>query len=69
MAIMNDPLLLVGETGTGKDLLAKACHLLSNRLRYPFLGSNCASMPDDVVESDYLAIRRYPNAIEGKRGF
>lgn len=71
MAIMNDPLLLVGETGTGKDLLAKACHLLSNRLRYPFLGLNCASMPDDVVESELFgyAAGAYPNAIEGKKGF
>ncbi|WP_100158147.1 transcriptional regulator TyrR [Proteus columbae] len=71
MAKMDAPLLLVGDTGTGKDLFAKACHLLSSRSRYPFLGLNCASMPDDVVESELFgyAAGAYPNAIEGKKGF
>lgn len=71
MAKMDDPLLLVGDTGTGKDLFAKACHLLSPRSREPFLGLNCASMPDDVVESELFgyAAGAYPNAIEGKKGF
>ena len=71
MAKMDDPLLLVGDTGTGKDLFAKACHLLSPRAREPFLGLNCASMPDDVVESELFgyAAGAYPNAIEGKKGF
>lgn len=71
MAKMDDPLLLVGDTGTGKDLFAKACHLLSDHARYPFLGLNCASLPDDVVESELFgyAAGAYPNAIEGKKGF
>ena len=61
----------MGDTGTGKDLFAKACHLLSPRAREPFLGLNCASMPDDVVESELFgyAAGAYPNAIEGKKGF
>ena len=71
MAKMDAPLLLVGDTGTGKDLLAKACHFLSSRARNPFLGLNCASMPDDVVESELFgyAAGAYPNAVEGKKGF
>lgn len=71
MAKMDAPLLLVGDTGTGKDLFAKACHFLSSRARNPFLGLNCASMPDDVVESELFgyAAGAYPNAIEGKKAF
>lgn len=62
---------MVGETGTGKDILAKACHLQSMRGDKPFLGLNCASMPVDVVESELFgyAAGAYPNAIEAKRVF
>ncbi|HBO25106.1 MULTISPECIES: transcriptional regulator TyrR [unclassified Providencia] len=71
VALLDEPLLLVGETGTGKDILAKACHLHSSRGNAPFLGLNCASMPDDVVESELFgyAAGAYPNAVEGKKGF
>ncbi|WGO84804.1 transcriptional regulator TyrR [Arsenophonus apicola] len=71
IALLDEPLLLVGETGTGKDILAKACHLQSMRGDKPFLGLNCASMPEDVVESELFgyAAGAYPNAIEGKKGF
>ncbi|AOM40275.1 transcriptional regulator TyrR [Xenorhabdus hominickii] len=71
MAMLDAPLLLIGETGTGKDEFAKACHLRSARGEQPFLGLNCASMPDDVVESELFgyAAGAYPNALEGKKGF
>ncbi|MDC9595437.1 transcriptional regulator TyrR [Xenorhabdus anantnagensis] len=71
MAMLDAPLLLIGETGTGKDEFAKACHLRSARGKQPFLGLNCASMPDDVVESELFgyAAGAYPNALEGKKGF
>ncbi|KMJ45085.1 transcriptional regulator [Xenorhabdus khoisanae] len=71
MAMLDAPLLLIGETGTGKDEFAKACHLRSARGKQPFLGLNCASMPDDVVESELFgyAAGAYPNAMEGKKGF
>ncbi|AWK14376.1 DNA-binding transcriptional regulator TyrR [Candidatus Fukatsuia symbiotica] len=71
LAVLNAPLLLIGETGTGKDLLARACHLGSPRGKKPFLGLNCASLPDDVVESELFgyAAGAYPNAAEGKKGF
>lgn len=52
-------------------MLAKACHLRSARGHAPFLGLNCASLPDDVVESELFgyAAGAYPNALEGKKGF
>lgn len=71
LAMLDAPLLIVGDTGTGKDLLAHACHLRSARGKKPFLGLNCASLPDDVVESELFgyAAGAYPNALEGKKGF
>lgn len=66
-----EPLLISGSTGTGKDLLALACHQYSPRGDQVFLGLNCAAMPDEVVESELYghAPGAYPGATEGKRGF
>jgi len=71
LAMLDAPLLIVGDTGTGKDLLAHACHLRSARGKNAFLGLNCASLPDDVVESELFgyAAGAYPNAVAGKKGF
>ncbi|EXU76860.1 MULTISPECIES: transcriptional regulator TyrR [Erwinia] len=71
LAMLDAPLLIVGDTGTGKDMLARACHLRSARGKKPFLALNCASLPDDVAESELYghAAGAYPNALEGKKGF
>lgn len=71
LAMLDAPLLIVGDTGTGKDILARACHLRSPRGKKPFLALNCAALPDDVVESELFghAAGAYPNALEGKKGF
>lgn len=52
LAMLDQPLLIEGETGTGKEMLAKACHNRSNRAGKPFLVLSCASMPDDVAETE-----------------
>ncbi|WP_260261847.1 transcriptional regulator TyrR [Vibrio intestinalis] len=49
---LEQPLLIQGETGTGKEMLARACHSRSNRASAPFLVLSCASMPDDVAETE-----------------
>ncbi|MFK8257300.1 transcriptional regulator TyrR [Erwinia sp. AnSW2-5] len=71
LAMLDAPLLIIGDTGTGKDMLARACHLRSARGKKPFLALNCASLPDDVAESELFghAAGAYPNALEGKKGF
>ncbi|MGF1909869.1 transcriptional regulator TyrR [Vibrio kasasachensis] len=52
LANMEQPLLIQGETGTGKEMLARACHNRSDRVEQPFLKISCASMPDDVAETE-----------------
>lgn len=67
----NIPMLLCGETGTGKDLLARAIHSASNRRGGPFIAVNCASLPDSLIESELFGYKAgaFTGANrEGRRG-
>ncbi|QBG37444.1 transcriptional regulator TyrR [Litorilituus sediminis] len=52
MSQLDSSILIMGETGTGKELLARACHGASERAEHPFMTLNCAALPDDVAESE-----------------
>lgn len=65
------PCMLFGETGTGKDMFARALHTASPRHDKPFVAINCASLPESLIESELFGYR--PGAFtgasrEGNRG-
>lgn len=45
---------LYGETGTGKEIFARAIHLLSNRKNHPMITQNCAAIPQNLMESTFF---------------
>lgn len=63
IAASESTILLQGDTGTGKELVARAIHGLSSRHRAPFVAVNCGALPDGLLESELFGYK--PGAFTG----
>ncbi len=70
LSVTNATILLLGETGTGKELFARALHRLSPRHDGPFIAINCAAIPETLLESELFGYEKgaYTGASKQTRG-
>lgn len=70
VAPTNSTVLVIGETGTGKELAARAVHEQSERADKPFVAINCGSLPENLIESELFGHRKgaFTGADEHRQG-
>jgi DNA-binding NtrC family response regulator len=70
IAAVDATVLIQGETGTGKELAARALHYLSHRREFPFIPVNCGGLPDNLLESEFFGHERgaFTDAKRASRG-
>lgn len=70
VAPLNSPVLLMGETGVGKEVIANAIHYYSGRKENPFIKVNCGAIPENLIDSELFGHEKgaFTGALNQKRG-
>ena len=70
VAPTNATILIMGKTGTGKEVIARAIHHQSPRRNRPFIATSCAALPESLLESEFFGHERgsFTGAVERKKG-
>ncbi len=70
VAQTDSTVLILGESGTGKDLLAQEIHARSPRVNKPYVAVNCAALPETLIESELFGYERgaFTGAMQQKKG-
>ena len=70
VATLDSPVLLLGETGVGKDVIANTIHYSSSRSNGPFVNVNCGAIPDTLIDSELFGHEKgaFTGALSQKRG-
>jgi transcriptional regulator with GAF, ATPase, and Fis domain len=70
VAVRDTTVLITGDSGTGKDLIAQAVHLLSSREKKPFVVINCAAIPESLLEAELFGYTKgsFTGAVQSRIG-